>query len=75
MNDLSTLMANYKAWLRETKNREELYKWEATKHFQENWNIDAPDFYTMLKQANTKSGNLLYMLSKAHVIYRRKTFP
>lgn len=75
MNDLSALMDNYKAWLRETKNRDELYKWEATKHFQENWDIDASDFYTMLKQANAKSGNLLYMLSKAHVIIAAKHFP
>ena len=38
---------------------EEKYKWEAVKHFQDNWNIDAEDFPTMLSYALSKTGNLL----------------
>ncbi len=38
---------------------EEKYKWEAVKHFQDNWNIDAEDFPTMLSNALSKTGNLL----------------
>jgi len=75
MNDISVLVENYKQWLRETQNRDELYKWEATKHFQENWNIDASDFYRMMVHANLKSGNLLFMLSKSYVVAVSKHFP
>lgn len=38
---------------------EELYKWQAVKHFQEHWDIDAPDFPGMLNQAIAKTSNLL----------------
>ena len=37
----------------------EKYKWVAVKHFQDNWDIDAPDFAAMLKNALAKTGNLL----------------
>lgn len=37
----------------------EKYKWVAVKHFQENWNIDAPDFPAMLEEALSKTYNLL----------------
>ena len=37
----------------------EKYKWIAVKHFQDNWDIDAPDFAAMLKNALAKTGNLL----------------
>lgn len=40
-------------------NSEELYKWKAVKHFQDNWNIDADDFPAMLKNAIKKTVNLL----------------
>jgi hypothetical protein len=29
-------------------NQEEIYKWVAVKRFQDNWNIDAPNFAEML---------------------------
>ena len=38
---------------------EEKYKWEAVKHFQDNWDIDAEDFPTMLSNALSKTANLL----------------
>ena len=37
----------------------EKYKWEAVKHFQDHWNIDAEDFGEMFKQATDKTFNLL----------------
>ena len=42
---------------------EEKYKWEAVKHFQDNWNIDAEDFPMMLSNALSKTGNLLAALN------------
>jgi len=38
---------------------EERYKWIAVKHFQDNWDIDAPDFAAMLAQAFARHVNLL----------------
>lgn len=37
----------------------EKYKWEAVKHFQDNWDINAPDFLAMFLQATDKTFNLL----------------
>lgn len=38
---------------------DERYKWEALAHFQNNWDIDAPDTVSMLKEAFKKTVNLL----------------
>lgn len=40
-------------------NDEERYKWEAVKHYQDNWNINAPDFAKMLEESFAKTYNLL----------------
>lgn len=37
----------------------ERYKWIAVKHFQDNWDFDAPDFADMLERAFAKHVNLL----------------
>ena len=37
------------------KTNEEYYKWEAVKHFQENWDIDASDFASMFKEATKET--------------------
>lgn len=37
----------------------EYLKWYAVKHFQDNWDIDAPDFSAMFKEAFKESGNLI----------------
>lgn len=37
----------------------ELYKWRAVQAFQENWDLDAPDFPAMLRQSLAETGNLL----------------
>lgn len=39
--------------------KEEIYKWQAVKQFQDNWNIDATDFYSMLENSLKLVGNLL----------------
>lgn len=39
--------------------KDEKYKWEAVKHFQDNWDIEAENFSAMLKNALSKTGNLL----------------
>lgn len=39
--------------------REEKYKWEAVKWFQDNWNVNAPDFAEMLNRSLEKTYNLL----------------
>jgi len=38
---------------------DEMYKWVAIKHFQENWDIDAPNFGEMFKEATICHKNLL----------------
>ncbi|GHU56655.1 hypothetical protein AGMMS49975_20360 [Clostridia bacterium] len=38
---------------------EERYKWIAVKCFQDNWDIDAPDFHAMLVKAFEKRANLI----------------
>lgn len=43
---------------------DEIYKWKAIKHFQDHWNIDAPDFIAMFWEATSKFDNLL--TSKNH---------
>jgi len=67
MTDLTVLMSQYKNWLRETKNKDEIYKWEATRTFQDEWNIDAPDFATMFKKSIAKAQNLLFQNSKGYI--------
>ena len=37
----------------------EKYKWEAVKHFQDNWDINADDFAEMLERSLAKTYNLL----------------
>ena len=37
----------------------EYYKWEAVKHFQDHWNIDAPDFAAMFREAIRLTYNLI----------------
>ena len=39
--------------------KDEKYKWEAVYHFQKYWNIDANDFEAMIRQALSKTYNLL----------------
>ena len=38
---------------------DEKYKWEAVKWFQDNWDVNAPDFAEMLNRSLDKTFNLL----------------
>lgn len=40
-------------------NRQEKFKWQAVKCFQDNWDIDAEDFADMLKRSLDKTGSFL----------------
>lgn len=55
---LSAVIAAYKEYF-PTHWKDEKYKWEAIKHFQDHWDINAADFYTMFMQATDKTFNLL----------------
>ena len=54
-----------KSYINEYKNRfdfvnqQEIYKWKAVKQFQDNWDIDATDFYSMLEKSLKLVENLL----------------
>ncbi|NCB44274.1 MAG: restriction endonuclease [Clostridia bacterium] len=56
---MKDVLLNYKRDFVEKQWPEERYKWEAVKHFQENWNIDDTDFAGMLKTSLAKTYNLL----------------
>ena len=55
---LLKLVEEYKADFKENIPLE-LYKWEAVKHFQDNWDLDAEDFPAMLSRSLSKTENLL----------------
>lgn len=42
----------------------EIYKWKAVKHFQDNWNIDTEDFGEMYYEATALAKNLLTSLNR-----------
>lgn len=58
---LSDLISNYMGDFDNIndKNHREYYKWEAVKHFQDNWDIDAPDFAGMFKESVKETYNLI----------------
>lgn len=58
LEKLQSILEGYKAnfpshW------SDEKYKWEAVRHFQDHWDIDAETFGNMFKQATDKTFNLL----------------
>ena len=56
---LNDVLVNYKRDFVPKQWPEERYKWEAVKHFQENWIIGDSNFADMLKSSLAKTGNLL----------------
>ena len=55
---LNELVDAYKAHFNENIPNE-IYKWQAVKCFQDNWDIEAEDFSTMLSLSLSKTSNLL----------------
>jgi len=58
---LRDFVAQYKATFNEHRlgADNEIYKWKAVKCFQDNWDIDADDFLSMVKASLAQTGNLL----------------
>jgi 5-methylcytosine-specific restriction protein B len=55
---LSAVIAAYKEYFPEHW-KDEMYKWEAIQHFQENWDVNAENFLDMFMEATDKTSNLL----------------
>lgn len=53
------ILALYKVDFASTTWQNEKYKWEAIKHFQDNWDINAADFAEMLARSLAETKNLL----------------
>lgn len=56
---LSKVLSDYKKDFITRQWQEEKYKWEAVKHFQDYWDINAADFVSMFSKSIGKTGNLL----------------
>ena len=55
---LQEVITGYKKYF-PTHIADEIYKWKAVKHFQDHWDIDAPDFLAMFWEATATFDNLL----------------
>ena len=55
---LNPILEEYKAYF-PAHWKDEKFKWEAVKHFQDHWNIDAENFGDMFKEATDKTFSLL----------------
>lgn len=55
---LKDVIAGYKQYFPQHIS-DEIYKWKAVKHFQDHWDIEAPDFLAMFWEATAKFDNLL----------------
>ena len=53
---LQEVIAGYKKYF-PTHIADEIYKWKAVKHFQDNWDIEAPDFLAMFWEATATTPN------------------
>lgn len=56
---LKNALIRYKQSFIAQRWRDEKYKWKAVKCFQDNWDVNAPDFTHMLNRSLEKSSNLL----------------
>ncbi len=72
---LSHLVENYLDILNENEAPNESYKYLAIDTFQQNWNIEAPDFHLMLKKSLSKVDNLLYQNSRGFIEKSAQLFP
>ncbi|MBR4503153.1 MAG: EVE domain-containing protein [Clostridia bacterium] len=75
---LNDVLIEYKKNFVSNQWGEEKYKWEAVKWFQDNWNINAPDFAEMLSRSLEKTFNLLASVNnfpKRMIVGFAKTAP
>ncbi|HUH35937.1 MAG TPA: hypothetical protein VL022_08905, partial [Moheibacter sp.] len=75
MNKISHLIDQYIYILEEKGEPDEAYKYLAINTFQQNWNLDADDFYQMFRTSFSKVANLLYQNSWGFIDKAAKTFP
>lgn len=72
---IQNLIERYKEIKRKIGHYEEIYKYEAVQHFQQNWDINAEDFAGMLKFALSKHLNLIFNLTFTAINYVAKNKP
>lgn len=69
------LIEDYKDYLRQHGNKEEVYKWQAIIHFQNHWDFKSSNFYSMFKDALSRRENLMFQNSYGFLDKLGKTFP
>lgn len=69
------LIERYKEIKQKDGHEDEFFKYEAIQHFQDNWNIDADDFSSMVKIAIEKQINLMYSLAYGTILKLANKFP
>ncbi|HNJ11273.1 MAG TPA: hypothetical protein PK783_07425, partial [Chitinophagales bacterium] len=69
------LLNQYIETLEENGEPNEIYKYVAINTFQQNWDLDASDFYQMLKKSLSKVSNLLYQNSRGFIEKSAQLFP
>lgn len=74
-NITSQLIEKYIYILEKKGEPDEAYKYLAINTFQQNWNLEAEDFYPMFREAFSKFDNLLYQNSWGFIYKAAKTFP
>ena len=70
-DSLSYAEKNHQLYLKQKHWKDEKYKWEAIKHFQKHWDVNAADFKAMLETSLEKTYNLLasgYFYAKAMLV-------
>jgi hypothetical protein len=72
---IQNLIERYKEVKRQIGHSDEIYKYIAVQHFQQNWNINAEDFAGMLKFALSKHLNLIFNLTYTAINYVAKNKP
>jgi hypothetical protein len=69
------LVEDYINYLNTHQLDQEKYKWVAIKHFQDQFDLDAPNFEESLKSAVAKSTNLVYQNARAYILKAANYFP
>ncbi len=72
---VETLIERYIKIIQEQGDPNEVYKYIAFNTFQENWDIDAVNFYEMFYKSFSKVSNLIYQNSYAYILSIVKHFP
>lgn len=74
-NVTSDLIKNYVDYLEKNGDPYEAYKYVAIDTFQQNWDLDAIDFYQMFRNSFSKAANLVYQNSMGFINLLAQSFP